>query len=178
MKRVLCVICLLLICGGNLVTSGKPKLKKWEGFRGLKWGINIKDMNDPNMVLMFTSEDKRTTAYVRRNDKLSIGKAKLNLLGYFCYKERFYGLIVEAKGWLNFDPLKDAIFAYYGEGSQPNEFIKRWLWPQACLKWKVVVSLKYNEFSEKTEFVMFYRPIYEQMKEDDKKAAEDARDNF
>ena len=48
---------------------------KWAGFRNLTWGTNIRDMNDPNMVL--EEEDKGLAFYKRVDDKLSIGDAEI-----------------------------------------------------------------------------------------------------
>lgn len=169
------IACLLILCGNSLVAFDKPEYEKWEGFRGLKWGTNVKDINDPNMFLVFTSEDKRITYYIRKDDKLSIGKAKLSFIRYFCYKDCFFSAVVVIRGRSNFASLKDAIFIYYGEGYQPNKSIKRWLWPRVYLKWLVLASLDYNELNEKTAFGMLYKPIYEQMVEDNKKDAEDTR---
>lgn len=151
---------------------------KWKGFRGLEWGVNIKK-NVPNMILL--EEDKKTgmTLYHRLNDKLSIGKAELSVLSYYFYKDRFCGVYIKTKGYSNFQYLKDASFAYYGEGRQPNEFIEKWIWGGALTGGKdVLVVLEYNEFSEEGTLLMSYRPIYNEMKSDDNTAAKEANKDF
>ena len=160
------------------MASNKPNPKRYEGFRGLKWGTNIKDMNDPNMSLVWTSENERTTGYVRKDDKLSIGKAKLEYIIYYCYKGKFYVAQVEAKGDSNGDRLKEAVFAYYGKGAQPNEFIEEWKWHAWHTDGKIQMSLDYTLFVEETTFGICYMPISKQQTEDNKKAAEEAEDDF
>lgn len=132
---------------------------KWTGFRNLTWGTNIRDMNDPNMVL--EEEDKGLAFYKRLDDKLSIGDAELSSLLYSCYEDRFCGVMIRTEQWANFRHLKDAVFAHYDEGYKPNQFIDNWIWaanPSTGQR-DVLMILDYNEFSEETTLTILYEPI-------------------
>ncbi|MGA2916070.1 MAG: hypothetical protein ABSE89_08615 [Sedimentisphaerales bacterium] len=153
---------------------------KWSGFRGLKWGVNIKDMNDPNMILIEEDKKAETAFYKRVDDKLFIGRAELSRLTYNCYKGRFDSVMISTKGYSNFQYLKDAIFAYYGEGDQLNKYIERWFWGGAYPKGikDVGMSLQYNKFSEEGLLAIFYLPIKKEKEADDNTAAKEADKDF
>jgi hypothetical protein len=154
MKKSIGSLIIFLLLSVSVYAETDPS--RWDGFRGLKWATNIKDMNDPNMILI--EDNNETKIYRRLSDKLSIGNAKLEVIVYVYYKDRFSGVLITAKGYTNFTGLKDAVFAYYGEGKQKNEYIKEWQW------WPILgnsskdigMSLVYNEFSEETKLFMYY----------------------
>jgi hypothetical protein len=152
--------------------------KRWEGFRGLRWATNINDIDDPNIILI--QDNNELKVYRRISDKLSIGDAKLEEITYIFYKDRFCGLTITAKGYTNFTALKDAVFAYYGEGKQENKYIKEWFWwpaPGNSNK-DIIMILKHNESSEATKLFMYYSPIIEEQKADDAKKAKEAGKDF
>jgi hypothetical protein len=176
MKKTIGLLITLSLLSG--LVYAETDQNKWAGFRGLKWGTNIKDVDDPNMILV---EDAKEAKYYRRlNDKLSIGDAKLENVAYEFYKDRFSSVIIKAKGYTNFTALKDAVFAYYGEGKQTNEFIKAWMWSSVFgnSNKDVGMRLDYNEFSEETVVLMFYMPIVQEREADDAKKAKEAGKDF
>jgi hypothetical protein len=160
------------------LTPPEAKLNKWDGFRGLKWGVNIRDVNDPNMVLL--EENKELTTYRRAADQLSIGNAKLSKITYMCYEDRFCAVLLKTEQLSNFNYLKDAVFAYYGEGYKPNRFIDAWYWGSKFPKGArdVLMILEYNEFSEETKMVIAYQPIWGEKENDDARAAKEASRDF
>jgi len=167
-------LAILILIAGMLISAGIAKAEhivgKWEGFRGIFYATNIEDVND--MALVDTKEN--ITLYTRTTDKLSIGKAKLTEIWYRCYKDKFYGIAIQSEGRTNFNRLKEAIFAYYGEGTQDNKYIDKWIWRRG----DIFMMLSYNEFSEDTYFGTVYLPIHQQKIQDDKDAAEDAEGDF
>lgn len=159
----------------------RPKAKearavdKWGGFRGVKWGTSLADA--PSMVL---AEDGKDTKYYRREgDKLAIGEAELSSIVYGFYKGRFHAVLIHAKGFLNWRALQAAVFSTYGEGKQPNEFIKRWMWgsPFSGVK-DVMMSLSYSEIQDKITLTMFYMPIQAEKDADKAKGAKEAKKDF
>jgi len=173
-------LAMLILIAGMLISTGiavaETKLDKWEGFRGIKWATNIKDVND--MRLVDPSSTSAIKVYSRNGDKLSIGKAKLKYIFYGAYKNKICSVGVISNGYSNFQYLKEAVFTYYGEGYQDNEYIEEWMWGYNRTDGKVTMILKYNEFSEDTGFYIKYSPIFQEKEEDDAKAAEDADDDF
>jgi hypothetical protein len=190
MKKICVIFIIFFICAiGKTVTDSNNTIvpdsndsHRWSGFRGLKWGVNIKDMNDPNMILVEKAEKDDGTVYRRANDKLSIGRAELSGLAYCCYKGRFFGILIGTDGLSNFQYLKDATFAYYGKGYQPNEYIEKWYWGDAFsfsagVK-DVLMSLEYNEYNKKGQLFMNYRPIQKEIKANDDTKAKEADKDF
>lgn len=176
MKKSIVLLIIFLLLSVSVYAGTDPS--RWEGFRGLKWATNIKDMNDPNMILIEDGNELKT--YRRLSDKLSIGDAKLEAIAYSFYKDRFFGLTIRAKGYTNFNVLKDAIFAYYGEGMQENQYITKWMWLSFLenSSIKVFMVLEYNEFSEETSLGMIYNPITDEMNADEAKKAKEASKDF
>ena len=146
-------------------------LDKWSGFRDLKWGTKIADV--PGMILVKDSGDSKR--YRREGDKLAIGEAELKEIDYVFYKGRFYCLWIESVGYSNWKALKDAVFATYGKGDQPNEFIEKYYWFN---REDVGMSLDYNEFAKRTIICMFYNPIRDEEKADQAKKAKEAGKDF
>lgn len=176
MKKTIGLLITLSLLSGSVYAGTDPN--RWDGFRGLKWATNIKDLNDPNMILMESRNEVRI--YMRSNEKLSIGDAQLVGIGYMFYKDRFFTLAIKAKGDTNFTALKDAVFAYYGQGKQLDEFHKEWTWLPALgnSDKDVRMDLRYNESSEETALVMIYLPIQQEKDTDDAKKQLGIGNNF
>lgn len=182
-NKKLCVmlVLFLIICTGMLYAkSPNDSSNKWDGFRRYCWGANLEKAkeNDPNLIKI-EQEKKYDLAYWRRqNEKLIIGKADLNVLMYITYKDKFCGVAINSKGKDNFEYLKKAIFAYYGEGKKPNTFTDKWVWSEADTNGKVRAILEWKMFAKKANFVLFYSPIWKQYEADKEEDAKDAEDDF
>jgi hypothetical protein len=176
MKKTIGLPIILLLLSVSVQAGTDPN--RWDGFRGLKWGTNIKDVNDPNMILRESRDEVQI--YMRSNDKLRIGDAQLAGIGYMFYKDRFFTVAIKAKGYTNFTALKDAVFAYYGQGKQLDEFNKEWTWLAALgnSDKDVRMELSYNESSQETILAMIYLPIFQEKNADDAKKAIGAGSNF
>jgi hypothetical protein len=169
MKKTIGSLIILSLLSVSVYAETDPN--RWEGFRGLKWATDIKDVNDPNMTLIEVRNGVQI--YIRSNDKLSFGDAQLENINYGFYKDRFFTLGIKAKGDTNFIALKDAVFAYYGQGKQLDEFKKEWTWLTALgnSDKNVRMELGYNESSQETSLVMTYLPIDQEKDADDAKKA-------
>lgn len=140
---------------------------------------NIKDMNDPNMVLVKISEDKVITVYAPKMNELFIGKAKLNSIHYVCYKELFYEVFITAKGKSNFEYLKEFLFNHYGKGVQRSESIDNWYWlfPDGNHP-SLYGTLKYDPTNKVTTLRITYNPMHDLIMQDSEKAASSGEENF
>jgi hypothetical protein len=167
MKKTIGLLIILSLSSVSVQAGTDPN--RWDGFRGIKWGTNIKDVNDPNMVLAKSRGEVRL--YMRTSDNHSIGDANLTGINYDFYKDRFFMAVIIAKGQANFTALKDAIFAYYGPGKQLDEVKKEWTWLPAFGNSgnNVRMELSYNEATQETVLVMVYLPINQEKDTDDAK---------
>jgi hypothetical protein len=82
-----------------------------DGFRGIKWGESIKNISG----LMQGEKQGRMIGYVRKNDKMFIGNAKLTSIRYTFYNDKFCGVVIITKGPLNFQGVVDTFTEAYGD---------------------------------------------------------------
>jgi hypothetical protein len=176
MKKTIGLLTIILLLSVSAQAGTDPN--RWDGFRGLKWATNIKDMDDPNMILIDGREEVQI--YRRLSDELRIGDASLDYINYAFYKDRFFMLGLKAKGNTNFTALKDAVFAYYGQGKQLDELEKEWTWLPALGNSdnNVRMELSYNEASQETVLMMVYLPINQEKDADDARNAINAGKDF
>jgi len=165
--------------GVNSPNSSKSLQKnEFEGFRGIAWGTNFVDTNDPNMILRETSPDTLMTWYAKTNENLIIGASNLSTIHYLCYKNQLFSVSIKAEGFANYDALKLAIFTKYGKGYQSNRYIPDWYWSERRTDGKVQMMLTYNEIRKITSFDLFYKPIEEQKEKDAEETARRAGGDF
>ena len=179
MKNSIGLLIILLLSSVWAYAETDPN--RWDGFRDLKWWTNIRDTNDPNMVLISgNSGNDEIQVYRRSNDKLSFGDAKLTTISYSFYKDRLCLVMIKAKEDKNCIDLKAAVFAYYGKGKQQENKsvnIKSWEWTSDlgnCSE-DVHMTLKYDTFNEETELLMSYKPVYNEIAADNAKKAKETR---
>ena len=159
-KKLLVVI--LLICIGTL--QARDTSNKWNGFRDYGWGINLELIAEDDSDLKKTYQNKKCDLATWRcqDEKLAIGKADLESVGYTTYKNRFCGISIKSKGRLNFEHLKDTIFTSYGKGKKCNVLRDKWVWLEADTNGKVIAILEWTFFNKETSFILCYSPIWEQ----------------
>ena len=107
-----------------------------DGFRGIKWGTNIKNLRDMQLYGDFGDEK----FYTRKNDKLKIGEAKLEKITYIFNKGRLGGVMICFTSASNASIIKETLTQHYGE----NFFTP----PAEILAWNgrnVFISFSYIE---------------------------------
>jgi len=148
----------------------------WEGFRGIAWGTNIKDIEgmelvEPGLAMKF---------YKRANDKLAIGEARLTQISYGFYKDRFACVLILCAGQMDFAALKRAVFATYGDGQRPNEFMEEWYWggPFPGGVKDVAILLCYHAVARKGSLLLSYKPLGAERERHEEEAAKKAKQDF
>ncbi len=105
-----------------------------DGFRGIKWGTNISALKD--MESIGTDEGRLLKVYIKREDDLNLGGAKLTKILYTFWDGIFYSVVVYTKGDGDYTQIRNDVFEKYGEGDVGS------------LQWVgqiSVMSLKYEE---------------------------------
>jgi hypothetical protein len=125
-----------------------------DGFRGIKWGTNIRELND----MLVAESGKDTVYYIRKNDTLKIGDADIDQISYGFYKNRFYVVLVEYNGFLNFTKLKTILFDQYGKPDQPNQLMDKYFWTGGT----VDIYFDYNEILKRGDIYYSFRPIQQE----------------
>jgi len=82
-----------------------------EGFRGLKWG----DPPGEDMEYYF-DEDFDIKGYIRRDDKMQIGDARIEYIHYLFYENRFMAVKIYSYS-NNYDALRDVVLLKFGDGT-------------------------------------------------------------
>ncbi len=138
-----------------------------DGFRGIKWGTDISTLS--GMTCAANPFDSNIKFCTRKNDRLQIGKAKLSAIVYQFYKDKFYIVAISTNNPINFDALKDVVFVKFGDGRQPNKYIKRWVWFGDMAN----IGLEYNESSQTGTLLIFSQKISLQIEEVKKQEAKE-----
>lgn len=127
---------LVVLLGPGLAFENEP-----EGFRGLKWG------DRPGEDMQFVrSEDVLWHYYTLPEDKLSLGTASLDGIGYQFFTQpeevmqRFSSVALYFKGKGNYDCLKMVCEAKFGEPTDEGFEVTSWEGSKATvfLKWDFI----------------------------------------
>jgi len=96
-----------------------------DGFRGIKWGTpfatNASEMTNVAKV------HGGHTVYHRKRDKMQIGGAELNSIGYGYFEGRFYTALIKTDV-VQKRALKMAFTSQFGKPEQKNEYIEKYHW--------------------------------------------------
>lgn len=112
-----------------------------DGFRGIKWGTDIKDLQGMTYSHKIESED----FYERGGDKKAIGEAEILAIWYRFYRGKFSGVAIAFTKYDNFLKLRDILVSQYGRAEikiNENEEEYIWNWP------KVLIDLSHEKSSQ------------------------------
>jgi hypothetical protein len=167
----------------NKSSDDNPEIKKWEGFRNLRWGTRAEDVNDPNLINDgYSTEEKDVYYYRKKNEKPTIGNAQLSDILYYFYKDKFYKVEITTFLKHDYETLKQAIFARFGDGKKTEDVFGEeiYTWSPDMTNGNVIMLLTFeeHEWIDCGKFTMVYVPVLKEIEEDKKKAAEDAARDF
>ena len=143
-----------------------------EGFRGVKWGTEIKDLTDSFYATTLLKDDKFTN-YRNTKDNRSIGDAHIDELLYGFFDNRFSEVFITFKGPGDFLKIKEIFVQQYGEGERPYIGLQEYYWHGQ----QVNISLIYKEILDKGYIIYGFKPLLEERKKyQQDKAKEGAKD--
>ena len=158
-QMLLVVLVVLASCGP---ASAETYKEKWVGFRGITWDTDIKDVVDPNFREVWRDDKTSIVMYVTSTDRLQIGRANLEHIYYTFYNGRLARVNIKTKD-SGGSGLKQVVFAHYGEGRQPNEFIDKWVW----WEYGMGMILKMELFTEEATIIMFSQVVQARINADE-----------
>jgi len=137
-----------------------------DGFQGIKWGTNIKELTD--MVLDEDSGESKL--YRKQGNAVTIGTAVLESCSYIFYRDMFYGVFIEFTSSSNAHAIKETLLKTHGEGFplHPGKSIETYQWSGSLVN----ILYEFSRPSGKGTVTYFYKPI-DQVKEENEK--EEAR---
>lgn len=117
------------------------------GFRDMKWDM------PPQPGMTKDHVENSVTYYARATDKLAIGDAGLAkiLYGFFNNNRLYSVVIVTEKG--QGDALLAVLKESWGKGTQPNQYIEKYLWRSG----DTMGSYNVNRFTHIAEVMIFNR---------------------
>ena len=152
--RKLATLLFLLIISVYVAIPAFAFQNEPDGFRGIKWGTNISELTD----MLVAESGKDTLYYVRKNDTMKIGDADIDQISYGFYKSRFFQVLVEYKGYVNFTKLKAILIGQYGKPEQPNQLMEKYFWSGGT----VDIFFDYSEMSKRGNIYYAFRPIQQE----------------
>ena len=83
------------------------------GFNGIKWGTDIATLNS---MEHYKGTSKGTEVFLKKNENLAFGEAKLERIEYHFVENKLEQVIIIVNGFKNWDAFKKAVFDTYGLG--------------------------------------------------------------
>ncbi|MCB1659672.1 MAG: hypothetical protein KDI39_15750 [Pseudomonadales bacterium] len=108
----------------EILKENEAKRKKadyeslFSSFRGVVFGVNVKEYQDLNYINTTLFADKKIKNYVRKNDSMAIGLASVNAITYGCLDDEVILVNVYFQGDENYSFIKDAIVQRFGYSYQ------------------------------------------------------------
>jgi len=115
--------------------AGEQREKKqleirWSGFRDLNWAIGRSTLGRLTEVESGTGREE-IKEYVRANEDLKMGKARLDSIVYAFWRHKLYAVTIRAAGHTNYLALRNEVFNRFGIGHKSDQNRKRYLWSDA-----------------------------------------------
>jgi len=146
-----------------------------DGFRGIKWGTNIKDCKDMKFISTTEMSGMPVKMYIRKGEKNSIGKAEIQNIAYSFYQDKFFFVTIMYKGKENHAQLKYAFEGKFGKPTNPGILGNDLIWTGTTTR----IQFEWKEFVEDGFVVFGSVPLFMQLQNDAKKdAAKQAADDF
>jgi hypothetical protein len=122
------------------------------GFRGIQWWTHISKLPE----MRFINDKDAVKLYVREEDKLEIGEAKLQDIRYVFHNNRFTKVIIAYISDSNHEALKRTLFGAFGAGHTLGEEGSYYLWPG----FRVRLILEYDKNTKVGELEIGARGIF------------------
>lgn len=122
------------------------------GFHGITWGTPLSELTG-----MVVSDASGPVKYYRRTgDPLKLGEATLEQLSYGFYNGKFYSVLIEFKGQVNFEKAKTHLLATYGETAKIGSGGMNYKWGTSN---GASVNLKYSDSNQQGYVFIFNKAI-------------------
>jgi len=123
--KILTVVFGIILIG--CFTSTRPSKLRSEpdGFRGVKWGTEISTLKDLEKVKQDKSSDSDLVWYIRKEDTLAIGEAKLENIFYSFWLGNFESVWIDFKGEDNFEAIKKELVEQFGKPLSSEGIMKK-----------------------------------------------------
>lgn len=129
-----------------------------DGFRGMKWGTTLKEFSKGKTIslVVINGEDE---CYSIDGEELKIGDSSLEQITYCFWQDQLASVLIQTKGYSNYQNLKLASFEKFGRAVQNNKYAERFIFFPAEI---TRIMLEYNEVSGQGVILMQSKSLDEQ----------------
>ncbi|MBG0791460.1 MAG: hypothetical protein H0S80_13290 [Desulfovibrionaceae bacterium] len=120
---------LVLAVSAHAAASDFVSVPHPTSFRGLEWGVDLKDVSD----LLPVQDAGFKGTYFKKNESMTLGEAELVSVAYYFKKDKLYRVGVAFEGRTNQFFLKDMLIEKYGPGRGIG-FRYGWMWPDFSIE--------------------------------------------
>lgn len=135
--RSLLLVTLILLVANIALAAERPT-----GFRGIAWLTDFSTVKDEMVHSSTDPSYGGIEFYMRKNDEMVIGGAKLEKIEYSFWQNQFYGVRILFSGYTNYSSLKGALIERFGSGHKPNRYIEEFYWFDFA---EGNISIRYND---------------------------------
>ncbi|MGV8074143.1 MAG: hypothetical protein AB2L11_06270 [Syntrophobacteraceae bacterium] len=135
-----------------------------EGFAGIKWASNIRDLSDMRQL----AEDGDIKFYTKDGDIMKLEGVNVDKIVYGFYKGRFYNAMIYFSSPENFSALKDLFTKRHGLPYQPDESMKKFFWSVDVIN----LLVTYDDRSSQGRVSYFYQEIENEIEAQEKAKSE------
>ncbi len=114
-----------------------------DGFNGIKWETRL-SMLESMKHLRKDNSYGGIDFYQKERDAFKLGNGKLETVQYGFWREKFYTGMAMTQGVEDFNAVRNAVFAKFGEGAKPFRNKEEYLW----IGKNAVMALRYDENSK------------------------------
>jgi len=111
---------------GEQTKRNQPEIR-WSGFRDLYWAIGRSTLGRLTEIESGTGQEE-IKEYVRANEDLKMGKARLDSIVYAFWHHKLYAITIRAAGHANYLALRNEVFNRFGIGYKSDQNRERYLW--------------------------------------------------
>jgi hypothetical protein len=106
-------------------TSSKITESEKDGFRGMKWGTPVEEM-EPELTFVGWDEAKQLEWYEKENEDLSLGGATLESIHYVFYQGVLKRVAIVARGPGNHELLRQHFLESFGDATGSTDRSLTW----------------------------------------------------
>lgn len=143
-------LCLAACLAFTILGCGSPAAKEPDGFRGIKWRAEVSSVSGLHQI----GGQGNVLLYEKNDDKLQMGKVRLDQVVYGFYKGRFYMGMVYFPS-VGFKRIGEMMTRRLGKPAKPDNTPSKLLWDSD----NVSVLLTLTNSPNQGRLVYIYKPI-------------------
>lgn len=149
------------------------KLDEKNGFKTIKFGMNVDSLKKKTPMLLVESHPKTKTYYysVSSLEFKKVGNAFIDKVYICSYNNKVYAIMLETKGFGNSRAILDVFESAYGAGYKDNKYIESYLWSSP----NILLSYDENSTNRNADIMILSKSIDQLRVDFEKELANNAK---